>query len=260
MSKKLFDGPGVLLVGAGPGDPDLLTLKAVKALGEADVALFDDLVSPAVLELVRQGATRLSVGKRAGRPSWAQDDINNLMIRLVEKGKRVVRLKAGDPSIFGRAGEEMEALSRAGVPVAIVPGITTASALGASLRVSMTHRACAQSVRFVTAHGAKGGLPQDLHWAGLADVKTTLIVYMGRKTGADLAQKLMENGRCPSTPLVIVSNVSRASEQQEVGTLGSLADMLASWKDDGPLVIAIGEVFAKCLAQATPPHLYTQSA
>ena len=244
MSRKRSNSGEVLLIGAGPGDPELLTLKALRALETADVILFDDLVNRPILNLASRGATCICVGKRAGRPSWGQNDINRLMVRLAESGKRIVRLKSGDPTIFGRAGEEISALAAADIKVSIVPGITAASALAASLGISMTHRACAQSVRFITAHSALGGLPLDIDWHGLADSKTTLVVYMGKKTGAELSTRLIQQGRAPSTPLVVIGNVSRETEAFEVGTLSDLAEILADWDQEGPVTIAIGEVFS----------------
>jgi uroporphyrin-III C-methyltransferase/precorrin-2 dehydrogenase/sirohydrochlorin ferrochelatase len=149
----------VILVGAGPGDAELLTLKAVRALQSADVILYDDLVSPEILELGRREAERVSVGKRGGRASCRQDDINALLISLAQAGKRVVRLKSGDPMVFGRAGEEIATLRAAGVPVEVVPGITAALAMASALGISLTHRDVAHSVRFVTGHGRHGGSP-----------------------------------------------------------------------------------------------------
>lgn len=233
----------VSLVGAGPGDPDLLTIKALKLLKQADVVLFDDLVSKEVLDAIGPGPTLISVGKRAGRPSWAQWDINDLMVRLAREGRTVVRLKSGDPSIFGRSGEEISALAAAGIEVALVPGITTASALAASLNVSLTHRACAQSLRFVTAHGAKGTLPQNLDWPGLAHETTTLIVYMGGRMGAEFAQKLIEHGRSETTPVVVVKNVSRGTQTSVAGRLANLDRLMVRCAGDGPVTIAIGQVF-----------------
>ena len=171
----------------GPGDAELLTLKAVRALQAADVILFDDLVSEDVLELARREAKRMMVGKRARGPSCSQSDINALMLKLARQGKHVVRLKSGDPMIFGRAGEEIEELQAAGVPVEVVPGVSTANALAASIGVSLTHRDHAQSVRFVTGHARTGELPADLDWRGLADGRTSLVFYMGGRTGPRIA-------------------------------------------------------------------------
>src|SRR5579871_1458620 len=159
----------VTLVGAGPGDAELLTLKAVRALQAADVILFDDLVSDDVLDLARREAKRILVGKRGGRPSCKQTEINDMMVRLAQAGRRVVRLKSGDPMIFGRAGEEIERLRTEGVPVSVVPGVTAGVAMASALGLSLTHRDCAKSVRFVTGHSKRGGLPDDIDWAAVAD-------------------------------------------------------------------------------------------
>ncbi|MEL6873002.1 MAG: siroheme synthase CysG, partial [Pseudomonadota bacterium] len=190
----------VTLVGAGPGDPELLTLKAVRALQAADVILFDDLVSDGVLELARREAKRMMVGKRGGRDSCRQEDINDLMLSLARQGKNVVRLKSGDPMIFGRAGEEIAMLEREGINVSIVSGVTAAAAMAAELRTSLEHRDHAQSVRFVTGHARDGALPADLDWAGLADSKCTLVFYMGGRTARDAAARLMDHGLSPHTP------------------------------------------------------------
>jgi uroporphyrin-III C-methyltransferase/precorrin-2 dehydrogenase/sirohydrochlorin ferrochelatase len=232
----------VTLVGAGPGDAELLTLKAMRALQSADVILFDDLVSEDVLELARREAKRLMVGKRGGRASCAQDDINDLMTRLALQGKQVVRLKSGDPMIFGRAGEEIEHLKKAGVPVDVVPGITAGIALASSLGVSLTHRDMAQSVRFVTGCAKTGQLPSGLDWQGLADPNTTTIFYMAGGTAGAIAERLIAAG-CPDTlPAVMVSNVSRGDESWA----GSIADLgWASERRDAtkPVIIGVGHVF-----------------
>lgn len=205
-------GGRVTLVGAGPGDADLLTIKAVRALQSADVILFDDLVSPEVLELARREARRMLVGKRAGRDSCRQEDINQTMLSLAQQGKHVVRLKSGDPMIFGRAGEEIAMLEAHGISVSVVPGITAALALASSLGVSLTHRDCAQSVRFVTGHSRQGVLPSNLDWRALADPATTNIYYMSRRTLPFIVQRLLENGMDPSTPAVIASDITRPNE------------------------------------------------
>jgi uroporphyrin-III C-methyltransferase/precorrin-2 dehydrogenase/sirohydrochlorin ferrochelatase len=193
LATKLVGGGGrqgrVTLVGAGPGDAELLTLKAVRAMQAADVILYDDLVSDDVLELARREAKRILVGKRGQRESCAQEDINDLMVKLARQGKHVVRLKSGDPMIFGRAGEEIERLDSEGIAVSIVPGVTSASAMASQLGISLTHRDCASSVRFITAHAQSGELPDDFDWPGLADARTTLIVYMGARTSAVLASR-----------------------------------------------------------------------
>jgi uroporphyrin-III C-methyltransferase/precorrin-2 dehydrogenase/sirohydrochlorin ferrochelatase len=232
----------VTLVGAGPGDAELLTLKAMRALQCADVILFDDLVSEDVLELARREAKRLMVGKRGGRASCAQDDINDLMARLALQGKQVVRLKSGDPMIFGRAGEEIEHLEKAGIPVDVVPGITAGIALASSLGVSLTHRDMAQSVRFVTGCAKTGQLPSGLDWQGLADPNTTTIFYMAGGTAGAIAERLIDAG-CPDTlPAVLVSNVSRGDERW-AGTIAELG--WASERRDAtkPVIIGVGRVF-----------------
>ena len=231
----------VLLVGAGPGDPDLLTVKALKALQQADAVLFDDLVTPEVLALARPGATRIGVGKRAGRDSCSQSKINTMMVALAQAGRLVVRLKSGDPSVFGRSGEEIAELVKAGVAFEVVPGITAGSALAAELGVSLTHRDYAQSVRFVTAHGAGGDLPEDLDWRGLSNASTTLVVYMGRRTGPRFAEQLISEGRAEAVPVIVAANISRPGHQIVSGTLSQLALGHLCPNSDGPALIVIGE-------------------
>lgn len=172
----------VSFVGAGPGDPEHLTLGAVRALQAADVILFDDLVSDGVLELARREAKRILVGKRAGRPSCRQEEIDDMMVSLAKAGRRVVRLKSGDPTVFGRAGEEMAVLRACGISHDVVPGVSAGLALGAALKVSLTHRDQAKSVRFVTGHSKAGGLPGDLDWRAVADPTATTVFYMGART------------------------------------------------------------------------------
>ncbi|GAB4394197.1 MAG: siroheme synthase CysG [Kiloniellaceae bacterium] len=235
--------PGVTLVGAGPGDAGLLTLNAVRALQSADVILFDDLVSQEVLDLARREAKRMLVGKRGGRESCRQEDINSMMVTLAKQGRHVVRLKGGDPMIFGRAGEEIAELEAAGIPVAVVPGITAAVGAAARLGVSLTHRDCAQSLQFVTAHSRKGGLPQDVDWRRLADPRATLMLYMGARTGAEAAGRLREEGLAADTPVVIMTAVSRPEEKVDVVTLSGLAAR-GVIDHDHPVLIGIGRVFA----------------
>ena len=231
----------VTLVGAGPGAPDLLTVKAVRALQAADVILFDDLVSDGVLELARREARRMLVGKRGGRASCSQDDINAMALKLARQGKNVVRLKSGDPMVFGRAGEEIEALRAEGIAVEVIPGITAASALASSLGASLTHRDHAHSVRFVTGHGRDGEMP-DLDWRGLADPETTLAVYMGGRTAPEFARRLLAQGRADATPVVLAHSVSRPEQAIRHTTLASLATEISS-RSDGPVLVGIGEAF-----------------
>ena len=246
--------PGVTLVGAGPGDAGLLTLNAVRALQAADVILFDNLVSQEVLDLARREAKRLLVGKRGGRESCRQEEINRLMVTLASQGRRVVRLKGGDPMIFGRAGEEIAALKAAGIPVAVVPGVTAASGAAARLGVSLTHRDCAQAVQLVTAHSRDGGLPQGIDWGRLADGRTTLMLYMGARTGAEAARCLLAAGLTADTPAVIMTAVSRPEEDIEVLTLSALAAR-GRLDHEQPVLIGIGKVFGALNAahlQRTP--------
>ncbi|MEZ5818514.1 MAG: siroheme synthase CysG [Hyphomicrobiaceae bacterium] len=234
----------VTLVGAGPGNAELLTLKAVRTLQSADVILFDDLVSDDVLELARREAKRMLVGKRGGRASCSQADINALMIKLARQGKHVVRLKSGDPMIFGRAGEEIDALRAEGIQVTVVPGITSASAMASVLSVSLTHRCHAHSVRFVTGHSHSGGLAEDLDWRSLAD-GGTLVFYMGARTAPHIAERLMASGRSPRTPVAVVSSVTRPEEKRWLGTLDTLGNAMASFDVSAPVILGIGEVFAQ---------------
>ena len=238
-------GGRVTLVGAGPGDAELLTLKAVRTLQAADVILYDDLVSDEVLELARREAKRMLVGKRGGRESCRQDDINALMVKLARQGRHVVRLKSGDPMIFGRGGEEIDQLERSGILCEVVPGITAASAMASALGISLTHRDDAQSVRFVTGHSRAGGLPDTLDWCGLADRHTTLIVYMGGHTSATLASRLIAEGLSPETPVVAVASLSRAAEARWQGELRALATAELLRSETGPMLIGIGTVFAR---------------
>jgi len=236
----------VTLVGAGPGAADLLTLRAVRAMQAADVILFDDLVSDEVLDLARREAKRMLVGKRGHRASCRQEDINALMIKLSKQGKRVVRLKSGDPMIFGRGGEELDALHAENIAVDVVPGVTTALAAASQLGVSLTHRDAAQSVKFVTGHSRKGALP-DLDWRACADPSSTLMVYMGGRTAPKLAQRLLDEGLDEETPVMVCVSVSQPGARTEKLTLGGLrgGDQLAS----GPVLLGIGQVFAS--AQST---------
>lgn len=234
----------VTLVGAGPGDAELLTLKAVRALQAADVILFDDLVSAEVLELARREAKRMLVGKRGGRESCKQEDINDMMIRLAKAGKRVVRLKSGDPMIFGRAGEEIAALEAENIPVDVVPGITAASAMASRLGVSLTHRDHAQSVRFVTGHSRQGKLPENIDWASLSNPAVTTVFYMGGRTAAAIQSSLLAHGMPTSTPVAVMIVVSRANEQRWCGPLAQLAAAVERLGVNEPILIGIGDAFS----------------
>jgi uroporphyrin-III C-methyltransferase/precorrin-2 dehydrogenase/sirohydrochlorin ferrochelatase len=233
----------VTLVGAGPGDAELLTLKAMRALQSADVILFDDLVSQDVLELARREAKRFLVGKRGGRKSCKQDDINDMMVRFAKAGKRVVRLKSGDPMIFGRAGEEIQRLQQEGLAVDIMPGVTAASAMAASLKTSLTHRDHAQQLRFVTAHSRDYDLPKTIDWASLAAPHQTTIFYMGGRMASRIEQNLRTAGMPSRTPVVILSSVSRATERRWSGPLAELGVAMERIGVDEPVLIGVGEVF-----------------
>ena len=233
-----------VLVGAGPGDPELLTLKAVRALQSADVVLYDDLVSPRVVEMARREAARINVGKRGYKPSCTQEDISALIVALAHEGKRVVRLKGGDPMIFGRANEEIAALRTAGIPVEIVPGVTSAGAAAAALQSSLTERDVARRVQFITAHGRDGHLPRDLDWAALADPRATSVVYMGVKTLAELSARLIAQGLPGDTPACMVERASWADERVVRSTIARLPGVLAALQPHGPCLILIGLALA----------------
>lgn len=249
ISTSGIRGGRVTLVGAGPGDAGLLTLNAVRALQSADVILFDDLVSDEVLELARREAKRMLVGKRGGRQSCKQKDINDLMVRLAKQGKHVVRLKSGDPMIFGRAGEEIAELEAQHIAVSVVPGVTAATAMAAQLKTSLTHRSSAHSVRFVTGHTHDSALPSALDWKGLADDQTTLAFYMGGRAAHQIASRLLHEGMSGSTPVVAMAGLTRSNEQRLAMTLEELAATgLDSHLLEQPVLLGIGAVFANSVA------------
>jgi uroporphyrin-III C-methyltransferase len=233
--------PGtVWLVGAGPGDPDLLTRKAERLIAAADIVFYDALVGPRVLALASATAECVSVGKRSGRHSKAQGSINDLILAAARAGLRVVRLKGGDPSIFGRSAEEVAHLTVNGVLVHICPGITAASAAAASSGISLTLRGLARSLTFVTAH-ARQGDTIDLDWTALARPDGTLAVYMGRAAAGVVATRLIAAGRAPSTPVLIVVNASLPQERCIRGRLSALAFLVQTISDDDPTLLLIGE-------------------
>jgi uroporphyrin-III C-methyltransferase len=238
----------VWLVGAGPGDPDLLTIKALKILQNADVVVHDGLVTDEILDLAPASARRISVAKRKSRHSYSQDEINRMLVAFALEGLKVVRLKGGDPFIFGRGGEELEACRAAGVDCQIVPGVTAALAASASAGAPLTHRGSAQAVTFVTGHASNGAEP-DLDWESLARPNQTVVVYMGLSQAAPIAARLMAAGRAGSTPALIVENASRADERRLVTTLAGLADAASGLS--GPALLIVGEAMA--LAQAGEP-------
>lgn len=234
----------VVLVGAGPGDPELLTLKAVRALQSADVILYDDLVSREVLEFARREAKTMLVGKTGHGPSCRQDDINALMVSLAKQGKRVVRLKSGDPMIFGRAGEEISACRAAGIDIEIVPGISTPQGAAASLGLSLTHRDHARRLQYVTAHGRNGSLPEGLDFSALADANATTSVYMPRASWNSFASKVIAAGLDPATPAIAIINATRPGQRVVQATLATLQAALADADGQGPCLILYGQVIA----------------
>jgi uroporphyrin-III C-methyltransferase / precorrin-2 dehydrogenase / sirohydrochlorin ferrochelatase len=245
----------VVLVGAGPGDPELLTLRAVRALQSADVILFDDLVAPDILDFARREAKKMLVGKTGHAPSCKQDDINALMIALAKAGRRVVRLKGGDPMIFGRADEEIAACRAAGIAVEVVPGITTAQGAASRLLVSLTRRGKARRVQYLTGHAAGNGrdgkLPSDIDWASLADPAVTTVVYMPTKTLPELVSNAVQAGLDPATPAVAVERATRADQRVIAATIAELAARLAAEPPSGPLIVMIGRALAEYVESAT---------
>jgi uroporphyrin-III C-methyltransferase/precorrin-2 dehydrogenase/sirohydrochlorin ferrochelatase len=232
----------VVLVGAGPGDPGLLTLHAVRALQEADVILHDRLVSEQVLALARRDATRVPVGKAARARSVSQQRIHELMLEHARAGRRVVRLKGGDPFVFGRGGEELEVLARHGIPFEVVPGITAALACGAYAGIPLTHRDHAQSLRIVTAHCGESAAALD--WASLAQPRQTLALYMGVAALGTVGEQLRAHGRDPGTPVAVVENGSRPDQRVTLATLDSLDDLARRGDIESPALLIVGEVAA----------------
>lgn len=239
----------VLLVGAGPGDPELLTLRAVRALQSADVVLFDDLVSPAILDFARREAERINVGKRGYKPSCGQDEISAMLVAFGQAGKVVARLKGGDPLIFGRANEEIDALERAGIPVEVIPGVTAASGAAAALATSLTERHLARRLQFVTAHARDGSLPADLDWNALADPSATTAIYMGVHTLPVMIRRLREAGMPNTTPVIMVESATRRDQRIIAGTLADIIDRVELHKVLGPSLFLVGSVLGRTLAR-----------
>ncbi len=240
----------VHLVGAGPGDPDLLTLRAARLIGAAEAVVYDRLVSREIRDMIRPGARRVPVGKTPGCHSVPQDRINAILIDLAREGLEVVRLKGGDPLIFGRGSEEAAALRAAGIRVRVVPGITAAQGMAASTGVPLTHRGLATGVRYVTGH-RKADAPLDLDWASLADPDTTLVVYMGVANIAEIALALIAAGMPRDLPVMAVGNATTPRETRRVSRLDRIAlDMQRADPPDGPVLFVIGRVVS-LLAEAT---------
>jgi uroporphyrin-III C-methyltransferase/precorrin-2 dehydrogenase/sirohydrochlorin ferrochelatase len=230
----------VTLVGAGPGDPELLTLRAVRALQSADVILFDDLVSREVMDFARREARKMLVGKTGFGPSCTQEDINSLMVSLAKQGKRVVRLKGGDPLIFGRAAEEIAACETANIPVDVVPGITSVQGAASRLGIALTDRKKARRLQYVTGHAKHGGLPADVDWKSLADPSTTTAVFMPTRTLVALAGKAIAEGLDPETPSLAISRATRPDQAVVTAPIGELAERLAQAGLPGPVLVMIG--------------------
>jgi len=266
LSGRRADGVGeapavagkVWLVGAGPGDPELLTVKALRVLQSADVLVYDRLIPDAVLNLAPATARRLYVGKRKSFHSVPQDDLNDLLVALGGEGLQVVRLKGGDPFVFGRGGEELLACREAGLACEVIPGISAALAASASVGAPLTHRRLAQAVTFVTGHAAvkagedAGFAEPNLDWAALAKANHTIVIYMGLSTAPTISARLIAAGRAPSTPVLMVENVSQPSERRAVVTLATLPQAATTFS--APTVLIVGEVAALADIEAPADH------
>lgn len=238
MTKRDFGT--VHLIGAGPGDPELLTLRAARLLRDCQVLVYDHLVGQGVLELVNPLAERIYVGKEAGHHTLSQEDINQLLVDLARSGRSIVRLKGGDPYIFGRGGEEVEVLVRQGIHCNVVPGITAASGMAAYAGIPLTHRDYAQACVFVTGHMQDGSI--NLDWPMLARPNQTVVVYMGIAAVAEICRQLMHHGLPASTPAAIVRRATLADQQTLIADLASLADRVAAAGLTSPALIVVGEV------------------
>ena len=237
--------PGIVyLVGAGPGDPELLTIKARRVLGAADAVVYDHLVAPEVLELAGPGCERVFAGKKGGEFSRPQSEIDETLVRLALEGKTVVRLKGGDPFIFGRGGEEAAALAAAGIAFEIVPGVTAALAAAAYAGIPLTHRLLSSSVVLLTGHEDPSKLGATVRWEDYARLKATLCIYMGVRNLETIARRLEAGGLAATTPAAIVQSATTVEHRRILGTLGTLAELAARENVDAPAMIIIGEVAA----------------
>ena len=245
------DSGSVTLVGAGPGDPELLTLRAVRALQSADVILFDDLVSREVMDFARREARKMLVGKTGFGPSCTQEDINSLMVSLAKQGKRVVRLKGGDPLIFGRAAEEIAACEAANIAVDVVPGITSVQGAASRLGIALTDRKKARRLQYVTGHAKNGGVPADLDWKSLADPTTTTAVFMPTRTLAALADKAIAEGLDRHMPALAISRATRPDQAVVTAPIAELAERLAQAGLPGPVLVMIGKTMTPVAASGS---------
>ena len=234
----------VSFVSSGPGDPELLTLKAADRLAKADVVLFDDLSAGPILGHARPGAELIAVGKRAGRPSPKQDHVNRLLVDHALTGQRVVRLKSGDSGLFGRLEEELDALTGAGIPYEIIPGVPSACAAAAAAGLPLTRRLTARRVQFVTGADVTGDLPEGLNWAALADKGATTVVFMGKRTFPKLAADLIAHGLAPDTPALLAEAVGHPEQSVTRSTVAELAARLAAERSDKPALILYGPLYA----------------
>ncbi|MEM9576420.1 MAG: uroporphyrinogen-III C-methyltransferase [Pseudomonadota bacterium] len=234
----------VSFVSSGPGDPELLTLKAVDRLKRADAVLFDDLSSGPILSHARNGADLVGVGKRAGRPSPKQNHVSRLLVDYARMDQRVVRLKSGDSGIFGRLEEELTALKEAGIPYEIIPGVPSACAAAAAAGIPLTRRLTARRVQFVTGHDATGKLPEDIDLKALADPTATSVIFMGKRTFPKLLDLLVDAGLPRDTPAILAEGVSTPQQHIERHTVASLSDALAQEITDKPALILYGPLAA----------------
>lgn len=235
------DTGAVYLVGAGPGNPDLLTFRALRLIQQADVVLYDNLVSPAIVDLCRRDADRIYVGKKRANHAVPQENINAMLVNLAKEGKRVLRLKGGDPFIFGRGGEELEEVTKHNIPFEVVPGITSAAGASSYAGIPLTHRDYAQSVTFVTGHRREGH-PMELDWPALARERQTIVFYMGLSERKMIADELMKHGLAPSTPVALVERATTDRQRTVIGRLDELAALAEQHNIQPPALIILGEV------------------